>query len=191
LSKKYFWNVLAAFLGVLLAAAAVVSFAGASYANGQVAFTTKTIHDQLAAEKIFFPKAGSEGFSPKDYPTLQQYAGQQLLTGAQAEAYADHYIGKHLQEMNGGRSYSELSAASRANPTDLKAKTAVETAFKGDTLRGMLLNAFAFSKIAAAASDLAHTLTLAGITLCVLLLVLLVAVVLGNVKVPVNVPVTP
>ena len=46
--------------------------------------------------------------------------------------------------MTGGKTYSQLSTESRANPDDAKLKGLVETTFKGETLRGMLLNAYAF-----------------------------------------------
>ena len=36
-------------------------------------------------------------------PYIDQYAGQQLTTGAQAQAFADHYIAVHLEEIGGGR----------------------------------------------------------------------------------------
>ena len=70
--------------------------------------------------------------------------GQQLTTGAQAKAWADHYIKVHLDESTGGKTYSELSAAARANPDDAKAKGLVELAVKGETLRGLLLNDYDF-----------------------------------------------
>lgn len=108
-------------------------------------FVADNVHTQLVAQRIDFPKAGSEQLNdPKVKPYLEQYAGQQLTTGAQAKAYADHYIKVHLDESTGGRTYSELSAAARANPDDAKAKGLVELAFKGETLRGLLLNAYAF-----------------------------------------------
>jgi hypothetical protein len=108
-------------------------------------FVNDQVHSQLSAQKIFFPKAGDEGLKdPKIGPYLNQYAGQQLVDGAQARAYADHYIAVHIEEMAGGQTYSQLSAAARANPDDAKAQGLVETAFKGETLRGLLLNAYAF-----------------------------------------------
>ena len=108
-------------------------------------FVADNVHTQLVAQRIDFPKAGSEQLNdPLVKPYLEQYAGQQLTTGAQAKAYADHYIKVHLDEATGGRTYSELSAAARANPDDAKAKGLVELAFKGETLRGLLLNAYAF-----------------------------------------------
>ncbi len=108
-------------------------------------FVADSVHTQLVAQRIDFPQAGSEQLNdPKVKPYLEQYAGQQLTTGAQAKAYADHYIKVHLDEATGGKTYSELSAAARANPDDPKAAGLVDLAFKGETLRGLLLNAYAF-----------------------------------------------
>ena len=78
---------------------------------------------------------------------MRKYAGQQLTTGPQAEAYADHFIAVHLSEVAGGQTYSQVSAASQADPTNATLKTEAQTLFQGTTLRGLLLNAFAFSKI--------------------------------------------
>ena len=109
-------------------------------------FATTQVHDQLAAQQIFFPPAGSDALKPAEIgPYLNQYAGQQLTTGAQAEAYANHFIAVHLQEIGGGKTYSQLSAEAMANPNDQKLAGQVATLFKGETLRGLLLNAYAFS----------------------------------------------
>jgi hypothetical protein len=124
---------------VLLVAGGLLTW-GSNFTHGQV-------HDQLAAQKIFFPAAGSEGFGAKEFPGLQQYGGQQLLNGEQAKAYADQYIAVHIQGIGGGKTYSELSADSRANPNDAAAKAKVDTVFRGETLRGLLLNAYAFDTI--------------------------------------------
>jgi hypothetical protein len=105
------------------------------------------VHTQLAAQKIFFPPKGEATASPLIGPFINKYAGQQLLTGEQAGAFANHYIAVHLQESGGGLTYAELSAKSRANPTDAKLAAAVQTAFRGETLRGLLLNAYAFGKM--------------------------------------------
>jgi hypothetical protein len=88
-------------------------------------------------------------------PSVSQYAGQQLLTGQQAEVYANGFIAVHLQEIGGGKTYSELSAAAMALPKGSVAYTAaeakVQTVFQGTTLRGLLLEAYGFSLIAAIA----------------------------------------
>jgi hypothetical protein len=133
---------------VLLVAGALLTW-GHSFVNSNV-------HDQLARQQITFPpaaafahpKAGTEITSAM-IPSVSQYAGQQLLTGAQAEAYADHFIAIHLSELPDGGLYSKLSAASIAAPNNLKLKALVQTSFEGTTLRGLLLEAYAFSKIGA------------------------------------------
>ena len=108
-------------------------------------FVSSEVHSQLAAEKIFIPAAGSPALAdPAVKPYLTQYGGQQLVTGAQAKAYADHFIAVHLTEMTGGQTYAQLSTKAQANPTDTKLAATVNTVFKGETLRGLLLNAYAF-----------------------------------------------
>jgi hypothetical protein len=116
-------------------------------------FTTNSVHNQLAQQDILFPtkaefaqaKAGSE-ITPGMLPYLLKYAGQPLTTGAQAEAYADHFIAVHLSEMPYGGVYAKVSAASRANPTNTTLAAEVTTSFQGTTLRGLLLEAYAFSE---------------------------------------------
>ena len=75
---------------------------------------------------------------------MQQYAGQQLTTGAQAEVYADHFIANHLKAIGGGKTYAQLSAEAIAQPKNAVLAAQVATVFKGETLRGLLLNAYAF-----------------------------------------------
>jgi hypothetical protein len=112
-------------------------------------FIDDNVRSQLVAEKIFFPPAGSDALKdPAIGPYLNKYAGQQLTTGDQAKAYADHFIAVHLKEMTGGQTYSQLSAKSLANPDDTKLAGTVATVFKGETLRGLLLNAYAFGTMA-------------------------------------------
>src|SRR5579863_978514 len=86
-------------------------------------FVNSNVHDQLAQQQIFFPpaaafkqaKVGTE-ITPSMIPSVSKYAGQQLLTGAQAEVYADHFIAVHLSEIGGGKTYSQLSAEAIAQP---------------------------------------------------------------------------
>ena len=80
-------------------------------------------------------------------PSVSQYAGQQLLTGQQAEAYADHFIAVHITDMAGGKTYSQLSTASLAQPNNTKLAGEVATVFKGETLRSILLNAYGWWKV--------------------------------------------
>jgi hypothetical protein len=127
-------------IAVVLLIAGSLGFWAYSFANSQV-------HDQLAAQQIYFPAAGSAAIAGPQFTALQQYAGQQLTTGAQAEAYANHFIAVHLSEVAGGKTYSQVSALAQADPTNTTLAGQVNTLFKGTTLRGMLLNAYAFWQI--------------------------------------------
>ncbi|MDR6862730.1 hypothetical protein [Phycicoccus sp. 3266] len=114
-------------------------------------FVQDNVHSQLADQKITMP-SGKAIEDPAIKPYLQQYAGQQMTTGAQAKAYADHYILVHMNKAGQGRTYEEVSGefiALSANPNADKAKVAElgqlrQTLFMGNTLRGLLLNAYAF-----------------------------------------------
>lgn len=126
---------------LLLVAGGLLTW-GSTFVSGQV-------HDQLAAQQISFPAAGSDSLNDPDVkPYLSQYAGKQLTTGAQAKAYADHFIAVHLDKITGGQTYSQLSTQAQAAPTDTVLAGKVATAFKGETLRGLLLNAYAFGTMA-------------------------------------------
>jgi hypothetical protein len=79
-----------------------------------------------------------------EFTAMRPYGGQQLTTGAQAEVYADHFIANHLKAIGGGKTYAQLSAEAIAQPANAKLAAQVDTVFKGETLRGLLLNAYAF-----------------------------------------------
>jgi hypothetical protein len=138
---------------VSAALAAVLLIAGGLLLWGS-AYVHNTVQGQLAAQQITFPsaaafahaKAGSE-ITPNMIPSVSQYAGEQLLTGQQAEAYADHFIAQHIADMSGGKTYSQLSTESQAQPNNTQLATLVNTVFKGETLRSMLLNAYGWWKI--------------------------------------------
>ncbi|MEA2484426.1 MAG: hypothetical protein QOC55_2373, partial [Thermoleophilaceae bacterium] len=117
-------------------------------------YDKQVVHDQLAPQKIFFPAAGS----PALLPGIKQYAGQQVLTGSQAKAYADKFINVHLSEVAGGKTYAQVSAAAIAAPNDPKLAAQKATLFQGETLRGLLLGGWGWSMIGTIA-------TLAGIIL--------------------------
>jgi len=102
-------------------------------------FATGQVHDQLAAQKVYFPAKGSPSLDPKEFPGLQQYAGQLVDNGPKAKAFADEYIAVHLQKIAGGKTYSEISTEAQADPTNAKLQQEKQTLFQGETLRGMLL----------------------------------------------------
>ena len=117
-------------------------------------FVNSNVRSELAQQQIYFPpkaafahpKAGTE-ITPSMIPSVSQYAGQQLVTGQQAEAYADHFIAQHITDMTGGKTYAQLSAASLANPNDTKLAGQVAAVFKGEALRSILLNAYGWWKV--------------------------------------------
>lgn len=112
-------------------------------------FTATSVRNELAAQQIYFPKKGSAALaSPKIRPYLNKYAGQQLLTGEQAKAYANHFIAVHLSEVAGGQTYAQVSTKLQADPGNAKLKQEQQTLFQGETLRGLLLgDAYGFSVI--------------------------------------------
>ena len=139
--------------GVGLVVVVVLVVAGALLMWGY-SYDNSNVHNQLAEQQIVFPpksvwahaKAGTE-ITPSMIPYLEKYSGEQLLTGQQAEAYADHFIKIHLSELPYGGVYSKLSAAARVNPTNAKLAALEQTSFQGTTLRGLLLEAYGFSTI--------------------------------------------
>jgi hypothetical protein len=128
---------------------AVLIFVLGLVLQSQANFAHDNVHNQLAAQQIFFPPASALKPNEND-PCLKTYAGQQLVTGKQAQCYADHYIAVHLREVNDGKTYAQTSNELRALPDQtsaeaqaLKAKT--QTLFQGETLRGLLLTSYGFS----------------------------------------------
>ncbi|MGB4759365.1 MAG: hypothetical protein WBP26_04910 [Candidatus Saccharimonadales bacterium] len=117
---------------VVLLVASALLFYGYNFATGQV-------KDQLGAQRVYFPAKGSPALDPAVYPDLQRYAGQLVDTGPKAKAYADGYIGRHLEKSSGGKTYSEVSAAAMADPTNQDLQKLKATMFQGETLRGLLL----------------------------------------------------
>jgi len=134
-------------LGIVLLALGGLALWGSAYVHN-------TVQGQLAAQQISFPpaaafahpQAGTE-ITPSMIPSVSQYAGQQLLTGQQAEAYADHFIAVHIANMTGGQTYAQLSGQAQAQPNNAKLQGEVATVFKGETLRSMLLNAYGWWKV--------------------------------------------
>jgi hypothetical protein len=144
-------------LAGLLLVLGLVMAGNANFAKGYVT-------DQLSQQRITFKTADTLTEEERQSPCLVKYAGQPLLTGAQAECYANDFIGLHVKATADGLTYAELGtpqAALRAQVTAAQASndpalpelqkqlTAVtaqrETVFKGETLRGLLLTSFGFS----------------------------------------------
>jgi hypothetical protein len=152
--KRRVFDVIASSGGLLVAFVLVVAGSLGLWAAN---WTNTNVHNQLAEQQIYFPpasafahaKAGTE-VTPNMRPYLYQYAGQQVLTGAQAEAYADHFIAQHLYDMPFHGVYSKVSAAAMAAKPGSAQQTQLRgleaTVFQGTTLRGLLLEAYGFSQ---------------------------------------------
>jgi len=112
------------------------------------------------------PVVGSQQELLKSDPDITKYvtpyAGQQVVTGQQAQVYADHFIANHLKAIGGGQTYAQLSAKSLADPSNTKLADQVQTMFKGETLRSMLLNAYGWGTIGTYALYAAIGLALAA-----------------------------
>ncbi len=125
-------------------------------------YDKQVVHDQLAPQKIFFPK-------PATNPGLAAYAGQQVLTGKQAKLYAQKQIGVDLTKVAGGKTYSQVSAewiaGGMKNTTLADERT---TLFMGETLNGLLLNAWGWSVLGGIATLAGFILILLGAALALL-----------------------
>jgi hypothetical protein len=131
-----------------LVVAALVLVLGLVLQN-QADFAKNYVHNQLNAQKITFtPVAGLA--ANENNPCLKKYAGTPLDSGAKAACYANHYIAVHLGEVNNGQTYAQTSNAARAitdqtSPEAVALNAKVQTLFRGETLRGLLLTSYGFS----------------------------------------------
>lgn len=115
-------------------------------------FTHDQVRSQLTEQQITFPPATSpaiKALPASNASEMAQYGGQQMTDGYQAKAYAENFIAVHLKEIGQGKTYSYWSgkalAEQKTNPKAFAADEAVaNTLFKGETLRSLLLNAWAF-----------------------------------------------
>lgn len=125
-------------------------------------YDKQVVHDQLAPQKIFFPK-------PATNPALAAYAGQQVLTGKQAKLYAQDQIGVDLTKVAGGKTFSQISAewiaGGMKNTTLASERT---TLFTGETLNGLLLGAWGWSEVGMIATLAGWILILLGAVLFLL-----------------------
>ncbi len=159
--------------GLLLAALLLVAGGLLFWANS---FIGDQVHDQLVMQDITMPEGEAiADLSQADQDALEPYAGSQLDTGPEAKAYADHYILAHMNASSDGRTYAEvsgeyvqLSDADKASPEGQALGQLRQTLFMGNTLRGLLLNAYAFATIGTIAGIGAIVAFGAGLLLLVL-----------------------
>ena len=151
-------------IGFGLVAVVVFAVAGGLLTWGH-GFSADYVHDELSSQNITFPDA--EALTADGRTDLLEFAGQDLDTGKEAEAYAS-YIDGHLEASGDGLTYAELGTPERAAKAavtaavdggesqatidELQATADGVTAqrntmFKGETLRGLLLSAYAWSTV--------------------------------------------
>lgn len=128
-------------------------------------FSADYVRDELTSQHITFPSA--EALTADDRSDLLAFAGKPLNDGEGAQAYAS-YINGHLQNIADGATYADLGTPERAARTaladavaasapqaeidELQATASGVTAqrdsmFRGETLRGLLLSAYAWSTV--------------------------------------------
>ena len=154
--KRNTFDKIVTFVGFGLA---VFLLIGAGLLNWGATFASGTVASQLKAQEITIPiDNGDPNADAATVAFFKENGKSVMSTGKQAQMYADHYIGFHLSGMP---KYSSATGLARAaagalamDPTnpDLqaaldKANATVESVFKGESLRGMLLNAYAFGTI--------------------------------------------
>jgi len=132
-------------------------------------FAKDYTRDQLGAQKIVFKDKAALTPEEAKSSCLNQYAGQLLTTGKQAECYANDFVGLHLSELGQGTPYAgmtyaelgkpqtalrtQVADAQKANDPNLPAlqkqldtiSTQRTTTLNGETIRGLLLTSYGFS----------------------------------------------
>jgi hypothetical protein len=154
---------------------------------GNADFSDRYVTEQLARQRITFKAADALTDEERKHACVVANAGRPLLTGKQAECYANEFIGTHVVAIGKGRTYAEMEdvrteltariAAAQANGDPELAKLQRElgeltgqreAVFKAEMLRGALLTSFGFSTLGEKA-DQAATAAYAGAGLVTLL----------------------
>jgi hypothetical protein len=153
---------------ITLMAALVIILGGASaFLINEGNFVNNTVHDQLTAQQIFFPGADAQvpggALDPAEFPDLQQYAGQQVDSGVKAKAYAEGFLGRHLDKVANGKHYAQIDTKSGTAADKATAAAQKATLFQGETLKNMLLNAWGWSMLATYTTYGGYALLLAAL----------------------------
>lgn len=147
MTREIRWRILTLQIVVTL----VLAF-GAGVAYWAHSFTHDQVRSQLVSQQIVFPAATSpaiKALPAADATAMTKYAGQTMSTGYQAETWANHFIAVHLKKIGQGRTYDYWSGKAMAEQTSNPKQFAIDngialTLFRGETLRSLLLNAYAF-----------------------------------------------
>jgi hypothetical protein len=149
-------------------------------------FAADYVDDELTSQNITFPPA--EALEEEGRTDLLEFAGQDVNTGEEAEAYAS-FINGHLEGIADGATYADLGTPEReataaveaavadgadeATIAELEGEAAAisgqrNSLFKGETLRGLLLTAYAWATVGQIAGYAAFAAFAAGILMAVL-----------------------
>jgi hypothetical protein len=152
------------FVGLGVVTVVVLLVAGALLMWG-ANFSKDYVNDELSSQNITFPPAAE--LEAEGRADLAKWGGRDVNTGPEAEAYAS-FIDGHLQGIADGQTYADLGTPEREATAAVEAATASgaseteiaelqgkadaftgqrNTLFKGETLRGLLLSAFAWSTV--------------------------------------------
>jgi hypothetical protein len=160
------WDRIVSTTGIVVAVVLLVVGGLAVYGGN---FGRENVRDRLEPQQIFFPP--TDAMTPEERADIGEFAGEQVVNGAQAEAYS-RFIGGHLAEVNEGQTYAQTSAAAREEGIDpdlqaeLQAK--VDTLFRGETLRSILLNAYGWWTVATITMWAGWLMVAGGIVLAIL-----------------------
>lgn len=149
-------------------------------------FSDDYVGDELASQNITFPPA--EALEAEGRTDLLEYAGEDVTTGEHAEAYAS-FIDGHLDPIADGMTYADMGGvvreaeaaveaaeaggASEAELAELEGAAAAangqrDALFKGETLRGLLLTAYAWATVGTIAGYAAFAAFAAGVLMVIL-----------------------
>jgi len=177
--KRRTFDKLVSYVGLGLAA---LLFIFAGLLNFGASFANDSVKSQLDNQNISFPvEAGLPSETKND---LLKWAGMKVTTGEMARGYSDLYIWEHMKGASKagiGResTYSEVSGmylgaakGGKASPEEIgKLGELRQTLFMGNTLRGLLLEAYAFGTL----GNIAAIAALASLAGGILLLLLSIA----------------
>ncbi len=157
----------------------VFLFVAAGLLNWGASFASDSVKSQLENQNISFPAAEAMPEATKD--KLAKWAEMKVTTGEMARDYSDLYIWEHMKgssiaAIGKPATYSEVSGMYmglvRGGSTDkeqiAKLGELRQTLFMGNTLRGMLLEAYAFGTMGVIAGYGAIAALVGGIIMLLL-----------------------
>ena len=161
-------------------ALALILFGAAAIFGGL--FAMDNVRDRLEPQNITVGPASE--MTPEEKAIVGDIAGEKIDTGTEAEAYS-RYIGLHIGEIGGGKTYAELGGPLFALEAEIEEATAAgedttameeelaalrgqrDTVFKGETLRAILLNAYGWWTVGTIVLWVGFGAVLAGLVLAV------------------------